>query len=343
MRGLGVLESENVRVVEPRMASMDDLMLFHTADYLRFVKQMSVAGTGLLDSGDTPAFKGCFEASALATGASLTAVDLVMSGQAEHAMNISGGLHHAHVDRASGFCVFNDPAVAIAYLKTKYHLRRILYLDIDAHHGDGVMYGFYDDPDLLDVDFHEDGRHLFPGTGSVAEIGEGEAAGLKINIPLPPFMGNEGYQRLFRDIVPKAVRTFRPEILLMQCGVDAHANDLLAHLNLTSKTYREATTWVESLAHEIANSRLVVFGGGGYNVGNVARIWTIVAATLANHKLQNKIPESWRKMFEAFLGEPAPTALESDTEAAVSDEAFNSGIVSSLVDDLRKRILLLKP
>jgi acetoin utilization protein AcuC len=343
MRGLGLLDAENLRVIEPRMASMDDLTLFHTADYLQFVKKMSAAGTGLLDSGDTPAFKGCFEASALATGASLTAVDVVMSGQVEHAMNISGRLHHDHVDHASGFCVFNDPAVAIAYLKHRYHLNRIVYLDIDAHHGDGVMYGFYDDPTLLDVDFHEDGRHLFPGTGSVAEIGEGDASGLKINIPLPPFMGDASYRTLFREIVPKAVRAFRPEILLMQCGVDAHANDLLAHLNLTSRTYREATTLVEGLSHELADSRLVVFGGGGYNVGNVARIWTIVAATLVGRNLQNKIPDSWKKMFEAFVGEPAPASLESDSEATAPNEAINSDIVSSLLANLGKRIALLKP
>lgn len=256
-------------------------------------------------------------------------------------MNIAGGLHHAHKDHASGFCIFNDPAVAIAYLKKKYSLNKILYLDVDAHHGDGVMYGFYDDAALLDIDFHEDGRNLFPGTGFVNEIGEGKASGLKINIPLPPFMNDDGYLKLFREIVPRAVRKFRPEILLMQCGADAHANDLLAHLKLTSKTYREATTIVDALSHEVSDSRLILFGGGGYNLANVARTWTLVSAASIGYSLPNEIPENWRKLFEALVGEPAPTTLDSECAYHDLPEEVISEMVSSTLAKLKANIGLL--
>jgi acetoin utilization protein AcuC len=315
MDATGLLKSSSVSVVEPRQATHEELRLFHDEDYLEFVKRSSKAGTGFLDSGDTPAFKGCYEASALATGASLTAVDLVMSGGATIAMNISGGLHHAHPECASGFCIFNDPAISIAYLKKKYGLERILYLDVDAHHGDGVMYGFYSDGGVLDIDFHEDGHHLFPGTGYTNEVGEGAGSGYKINVPLPPFTDDEPYMKLFREIVPRAVRKYCPQILLLQCGIDAHANDLLAHLQLTTKSYVEIAKVVRELAHEVAGGRLVVFGGGGYNLANVARAWTLVASSLIDSRIPETTPQGWQKLFETLVGEDAPKTVRSDGEA----------------------------
>ena len=314
MRAVGLLSLSNVKVNEPRQAVPSELLLFHDEDYLRLVKAMSKSGVGFLDAGDTPAFKGCYEASALAVGASLTAVDLVMSGQVDHAMNIAGGLHHAHRHRASGFCIFNDPAISIAYLKKKYRIERILYLDIDAHHGDGVMYGFYADPGVLDIDFHEDGRHLFPGTGFTEEVGEGEGSGLKINVPVLPFTDDATYLNLFRAIVPMAVRKHRPQVMLLQCGADSHENDLLAHLQLTTRTYREVAETVHDLAHEVSDGRLVVFGGGGYNIANVARTWTLVASILAGYQYPDKIPSGWQKLFEALVGEKAPAHIDSVPE-----------------------------
>ena len=340
MRTIGLLSDPNVRVVEPRQATRKELLLFHQEDYLDLVKQVGRSGTGYLDMGDTPAFKGCYEASALAAGASLTAVDLVMSGQVTHAMNIAGGLHHAHPGRASGFCIFNDPAISIAYLKEKYSLERILYLDVDAHHGDGVMYGFYSDPKVLDIDFHEDGRHLFPGTGFIQEIGEGKASGLKINVPLSPFTNDENYLKLFRDIVPTAVRKFHPQILLLQCGVDSHANDLLAHLQITTKAYGEIASTVHELAHEVADGRLVVFGGGGYNISNVARTWTLVASTLVGYNPPKSIPESWRKLFEALVGETAPDTLESQGEAR---SELSRNIIANEASDVLQGLKRLIP
>jgi acetoin utilization protein AcuC len=341
MRRIGLLDSSKVQVHEPRQASRDELLLFHTEEYLQFVKRASDRGSGSLDMGDTPVFKGCFEASALAVGASLTAVDLVMSGKVTYATNIAGGLHHAHPGRASGFCIFNDPAISIAYLKKKYSLDRILYLDVDAHHGDGVMYGFYSDPGVLDIDFHEDGRHLFPGTGSTEEVGTGKAAGVKINVPLAPFTGDRTYLPLFREIVSAAVRKYKPQVLLVQCGADSHANDLLAHLQLTTETYRAIAVIVRDLANEVADGRLVVFGGGGYNPSNVARAWTIVTSTLAEFVTPRESPNDWQRLFEGVVGEKAPALIESSGEAKneVYDVALNYG--SEVLQDLKRRIPLL--
>jgi acetoin utilization protein AcuC len=342
MKEIGLLSAKNVKVISPREASRDELLLFHDAEYLRLVKKMSQQGTGYLDMGDTPAFKGCYEASALATGASLAAVDSVMSGKVTHAINIAGGLHHAHHDRASGFCIFNDPAISIAYLKKKYGLERVLYLDVDAHHGDGVMYGFYSDTAVLDIDFHEDGRHLFPGTGFTHEVGEGKAVGLKINVPLSPFVDDETYLGLFRKIVPAAVNKYRPQMLLLQCGADSHANDLLGHLQITTKTYTEVVKTIHELAHELADGRFVIFGGGGYNIANVARTWTAVACALADYACPKVTPNNWRKMFEALVGEKAPENMESDGEAR---QEFSRDLVGDQANEtlreLKSKIPLL--
>jgi len=339
MRAVNLLSSPNVKVSEPRVASRDELALFHDEEYIDLIQKVSRSGEGFLDLGDTPAFKGCFEASALGVGASLAAVDLVMSGQVAHAMNISGGLHHAHPGRASGFCIFNDPAVSIAYLKKKYAVDKVLYLDVDAHHGDGVMYGFYSDAGVLDIDFHEDGRYLFPGTGFTEEIGEGKASGIKINIPLPPFTGDEPYMELFREIVPAAVRKYKPQVLLLQCGADSHANDLLAHLQLTTKTYCEVAKIVHELAHEVAHSRLVVFGGGGYNISNVARTWTSVASVLVDYVPPKAVPRDWQKLFEALVGESAPESVSSEGEAK-QELSANAPLkqTAEILKDLKRRI-----
>jgi len=339
MRSAKLLASPNVMVCEPREATSNELTLFHDEDYVNLIHEASKSGEGFLDLGDTPVFKGCYEASALAVGASLKAVDMVMSGQVTHAMNISGGLHHAHPSRASGFCIFNDPAISIAYLKKKYSLEKILYLDVDAHHGDGVMYGFYSDAGVLDIDFHEDGHHLFPGTGFTDEIGEGNASGLKINIPLSPLTGDEPYMELFREIVPAAVRRYKPQILLLQCGADAHANDLLAHMQLTTKAYGDVAKIVHELAHEVAGGRLVVFGGGGYNIANVVRTWTVVASALIQYALPREIPKVWHKMFEALVGEKAPECISSEGEAK---HVLSSDVIqkqqAEILKDLKGRI-----
>jgi len=309
IRSKGILQQETVEVIKPRVASREEILLFHEEDYVRLVEQYSKKGSGLLDMGDTPAFKGCYEATSLVAGASIVAANEVMGGRLSHAFNPSGGLHHAHPERASGFCIFNDPAVVIAHLKSKYNLKRIVYLDIDAHHGDGVMYGYYDDPAVMDVDFHESGKFLFPGTGFPDEIGKGAAKGLKLNIPLPPSTGDEAYLDAFRRIVPDTLRKFRPEIILFQCGADGHLDDRLAHLRLTTNVYAEVVSQMHDLAHQLCNGRLLLFGGGGYTLANVPRVWTVSFSTLAGVKLDDEIPSDWSKEFEKTTREDPPPKL----------------------------------
>jgi acetoin utilization protein AcuC len=309
IRSKGILQQGSVEVIRPRLAAREEILLFHEEDYVRLVEQYSKRGSGLLDIGDTPAFKGCYEATSLVVGASIVAADAVMRGGLSHAFNPSGGLHHAHPERASGFCIFNDPAVVIAHLKSEYNLTRIVYLDIDAHHGDGVMYGFYDDPSVLDIDFHESGNFLFPGTGFPDEIGKGEARGLKLNIPLPPSTGDEAYLDAFEQIVPDALKKYRPEIILVQCGADGHIDDRLAHLRLTTKVYTEVVSQMHNLAHDLCNGRLLLFGGGGYTLANVPRVWTVAFSTLAGVKPSDEIPSEWSKEFEKAAKEDPPHKL----------------------------------
>ena len=309
IRSKGIFQQGSVEVVTPRFASRDEILLFHEDEYVRLVEQYSRKGAGLLDAGDTPAFKGCYAATSLVVGASIVAADSVMSERFTHAFNPSGGLHHAHPERASGFCIFNDPAVVIAYLKSKHRLKRIVYLDIDAHHGDGVMYGYYDDPAVLDIDFHESGRFLFPGTGFPDEVGKGAAQGLKLNIPLPPSTGDEAYLDAFRQIVPDALKKFKPEIILVQCGADGHIHDRLAHLRLTTEVYTEVIGQMHDLAHELCNGKLLLFGGGGYTIQNVPRVWTAAFSTLAGVKPSDEIPLDWTMEFEKSVKEDPPNRL----------------------------------
>jgi len=340
-RAKGLFEDHKIAVVPPRVATDEEIKLFHTPDYIDFVKKLSKVGHGLLDYGDTPAFKGVYEASATVVGASLDAVDAVMNGRADHGMNISGGLHHAHEDRASGFCVFNDPAVSIAYLKRKYRLEKIMYLDIDAHHGDGVMFGFYADPAILDVDFHEDGRYLFPGSGFTFETGEKEGEGFKVNVPVPPQTGDEPYLASFREIVPTLARAYKPEFILVQCGADSHTEDLLAHLLLTTKSYEEIVSTMHELAHEVCSGRMVAFGGGGYNPANVARCWTVVAASLGEVDLTNDVPTEWKSLLGRTTGLKQPDSVRSQPPEHYNPEKGASQLQKT-IQDLRKRIPLLK-
>jgi len=330
IKSKGLLD-ENTIEIEPRSATEEELLLFHDKEYSQLVRRYSEKGTGLLDAGDTPAFKGCFEATSLVVGASLEACDMIMGGKFNHAFNPSGGLHHAHPERASGFCIFNDPAISIEYLKKKYNVKKLVYLDIDAHHGDGVMYGFYGDASVLDIDFHESGRYLFPGTGFPDEIGEGRAKGLKLNIPLLPGTGDEAYLRAFHKLVPDAIRKFHPEILLVQSGADAHAEDRLANLRVTTNMYAEVISTMHSLAHELCKGRLLLFGGGGYTLANVPRVWTIAFAALAGKKLDATIPEEWSNEFMKLGDETPPTTFH---DQPTNDEGRTLGEVENVLREL---------
>jgi acetoin utilization protein AcuC len=265
-----------IKVGHPAEESI--IRTFHTHDYIDFVRSMSERGFGLLDAGDTPAFPGCYEASSYVVQASLDAIEAAEQGG--HAINLNGGLHHAMPNRASGFCIFNDVAIAIRMLLNRGY-RRLAYLDIDAHHGDGVMYAFYDNRRVLDIDFHEDGRYLFPGTGRTEETGNGTGKGFKMNLVLPPGSSDPVYKEGFEKVVRPALFHYRPEFILLQAGVDAHEMDPLTHLRLSDEGYVWIYRNVHKMAH-ILGSKLVVFGGGGYHVPSVVKAWVALVYILAN-------------------------------------------------------------
>jgi acetoin utilization protein AcuC len=266
---------DTIHYALPRRASVDELALFHSPDYINFVSKKSDAGTGFLDSGDTPAFPGIFESAANVVGTALAAVDAVMQGDARRAFVPIAGLHHAGREHAAGFCVFNDCGVAIEYLRQRYGVQRIAYVDIDAHHGDGVFYGFEDDPDLIIADIHEDGRYLYPGTGAASETGKGPAVGTKLNIPLPPGAGDAEFDAIWPNVESLIARC-RPEFVLFQCGADSLLGDPITHLRFTEDAHARAASELCLLANKYCGGRIVGTGGGGYNRHNIARAWTRV-------------------------------------------------------------------
>ena len=258
-----------------RAASVDELALFHTPDYIDKVSRMSEEGSGFLDQGDTPAVKGIYDAASNVVGAVLSAVDELMHGHHARAFVPIAGLHHASRDGAAGFCVFNDCGVAVEYLRKTYGLQRIAYVDIDAHHGDGVFYGFEEDPDLVFADIHEDGRYLYPGTGHADETGRGRAKDTKLNIPLPPGADDAEFHRAWQR-VEAYIEARAPEFILLQCGADSLAGDPITNLAWTEEAHAHAAARLCRLADKHCAGRIIGTGGGGYNRRNLARAWTRV-------------------------------------------------------------------
>ena len=272
---------ESIRYAAPRRATADELALFHTADYVEFVSRRSAEGTGFLDGGDTPAYPGIFDSACDVVGSTLAAVDAVMAGDASQAFVPIAGLHHAGREHAAGFCVFNDCGVAAEYLRDKFGVQRIAYVDIDAHHGDGVFYGFEDDPDLLFADIHEDGRYLYPGTGAASETGKGRATGTKLNLPLPPGAGDVEFNVVWPAVL-EYLEAASPDFVIMQCGADSLAGDPITHLEFSENAHGQAASDLRELADRHCKGRLVATGGGGYNRDNLARAWTRVVESLAS-------------------------------------------------------------
>lgn len=270
---------ERVERAEPRMASRAELELFHTPAYIDLVVERSSNGQGFLDGGDTPAYRGVFEAASHVVGATLVAVEAIMNGRARSAFIPIAGLHHAARDHAAGFCVFNDCGVAAEVLRKRYGVRRIAYVDIDAHHGDGVFYGFENDPNFLFADIHEDGRFLYPGTGAAEETGKGVAEGTKLNIPLPSGAGDKEFFAAWEKI-ERYLKDTQPEFVLFQCGADSLADDPITHLRYTEEAHAYAAARLCKLASEWAQGRVLAMGGGGYNRRNIARAWTRVVRAL---------------------------------------------------------------
>ena len=264
----------------PRPALVDELALFHTADYIDKVSRMSAAGKGWLDAGDTPAVPGIYDAASSVVGAVLCAVDEVMRGHHKRAFIPIAGLHHAARAGAAGFCVFNDCGIAIEYLRKRFGIERVAYVDIDAHHGDGVYYGFEDDPALLFADLHEDGRFLYPGTGAAEETGTGRARGTKLNIPLAPGADDDDFREAWQKVEAYLVK-MRPQFIIMQCGADSLEGDPITHLCWTEEAHAEAAASLCRLADEYCEGRIIGTGGGGYNRRNLARAWTRVVQSFA--------------------------------------------------------------
>jgi acetoin utilization protein AcuC len=267
--------------LSPVRASEADVLVFHDADYIARLKRLSAIGHGLLDGGDTPAFRGIWEAGLTVVGSVLDGVRRIQAGELRRVFVPIAGLHHARRDRAAGFCALNDCAIAIEHLRS-LGVRRIAYVDIDAHHGDGVFYAFEEDPDCLIVDVHEDGRYLYPGSGGIDETGKGPAQGTKLNIPLPPGADDA----LFAQIWPRAeafLARALPEFILFQCGVDSLNGDPLTHLALTSATHALVARNLCQLADGLCEGRLLVFGGGGYQPANVAEGWGAVVKQLIDN------------------------------------------------------------
>jgi acetoin utilization protein AcuC len=308
-------------------ATDDELSLVHDPAYIAAVRRGEPDGRYGLGTPDNPVFAGMHEASALVAGATLAAADAVASGTtgANHAANIAGGLHHAMRGHASGFCVYNDPALAIARMLDR-GAKRIAYVDVDVHHGDGVQAAFYDDPRVLTISLHEHPATLFPGTGLPTETGDGPGAGYAVNVALPAGTGDEGWLRAFDAIVPPLLRAFQPSVLVSQHGCDSHRLDPLAHLNVSLDAQREVHSRVHQLAHEVAGGRWLLTGGGGYALAQVVpRSWTHLLAIAADAPIApgTATPESWRVLVRERTGESPPETMTDGASAC--HVTFSSG------------------
>jgi acetoin utilization protein AcuC len=323
----GLPELPNVEVVGCAPAEDRTIGLVHTPAFIDATRRAGHGEEGDwwrfgYGPGDNPIFRDMHEAAALVVGASVEAARLVWSGRVAHAFNAAGGLHHAMPERASGFCVYDDPAVAIAWLLAA-GARRIAYVDVDVHHGDGPQAIFWNDPRVLTVSIHERAPWFFPGTGDATERGGPGAPDTAINVPLPPGTGDEGWWAAFDAVVPDAVRAFGPDVLVTQLGCDTHHTDPLADLLLTTATYRRTARALHELAHDAAGGRWVATGGGGYRWAQVVpRAWTIYAAEMAEASPPDELPAAWVHEAERLVGGPVPTTLsEPALGAGPGDEA----------------------
>ncbi len=321
-REFGVLDRPGVTVLAPDPADLTELGLVHDADYIGAVRQAGRDGRANgrygLGTPDNPVFPDMHEASALVAGATLAAARAVWRGETGHAANIAGGLHHAMRRSASGFCVYNDPAIAIKAMLAQ-GAQRVAYVDLDVHHGDGVQAAFYDDPRVLTISLHEHPATLFPGTGLASEIGSGEGRGYAVNVALPAGTGDAGWLRAFDAVVPPLLRAFGPEVLVSQHGCDSHRLDPLANLELSIDAQRRAQLMVHDLAHETAGGRWLLTGGGGYQLVHVVpRSWTHLLAVAAGHPVDPAlpVPAAWRALATERTGEDAPTRMTDGAPAS---------------------------
>jgi acetoin utilization protein AcuC len=311
-------------VIQPRLAEEAELLRVHSPTYLEAVKALSLsppeqrwileAGKFGLDTEDTPFFENMHEITSMVVGGSIIAAERVMSGQNEHALHLAGGLHHALYGKGAGFCVYNDASAAIAHIKETYGAK-VLYVDTDVHHGDGVQWSFYSDAQVCTLSIHETGKYLFPGTGGVTERGEGEAFGTSVNLPMEPYTEDESWLECFREVLEAVVSRFRPDVIVSQHGCDAHAYDPLAHIHCSMRIYKEMPALLHRLAHQWCEGRWVALGGGGYDIWRVVpRAWSLLWLTMIDHPLVQELeakpdlplPAAWLQQWQPQSPGPLP-------------------------------------
>jgi len=310
-----LLDGTTTEMKEARHATDEEVGLTHGENFIKLLKIASKSnydGGAMweigLGPGDNPIFPNLYDSSCLYVGGSLVAADLLMKGEAEHAFNISGGLHHAlgskamdangkvvatgRDDRASGFCILNDCSIAAAYVIKNYGVKKVAYLDVDAHTGDGTAYINYKLPNVLTISIHQHPRTLFPGTCYHTEIGEDEGKGYCINVPIFPYTSEEPYMKVLNEIVAPVLKQYKPEVLITQLGVDTHYTDPLTALSLSTSSYKKIAKFIHKISHEI-NAKWLALGGGGYSPDIVGKSWMIYFAEMAEKEYPDKLPESW--------------------------------------------------
>ncbi|QSX09072.1 acetoin utilization protein AcuC [Alkalibacter rhizosphaerae] len=345
LRASGILQDHHL--VDPREASVAELLLAHREDYVEFVKTKGSTGENIyckeanrfgLCTEDTPTFFGMHHSAATITGGTLLGAKHVLEGVNNHALNLSGGLHHATSGKASGFCVYNDLNVAIAYIRKHTDLR-ILYIDTDAHHGDGVQFHFYDDPMVCTLSIHETGRYLFPGTGSVRERGNGKGYGSSFNIPLDAYTEDESFQYVLENSLYIVAEHFKPDIIVSQHGADCHYLDHMSHMSLTMDSFRFIPKIIHKIAHEYCQGRWLATGGGGYNAYDVVpRAWALVwkeMADVPSGQVPDELPGSYLSLVRQWTDEPiCPTWMDhgKDYNSIPRREEISDKNKKSLID-----------
>ncbi|HEY8449306.1 MAG TPA: acetoin utilization protein AcuC [Bacillota bacterium] len=315
---LGLLEAPGVERIEPRPATAAELTAVHDPAYVEAVELLSSGADPFgrqrliqrfgFASPDNPVFAGMHEAAALAAGGAVMAAEHILAGQVQRAFHPGGGLHHAMPARAAGFCIYNDPACAIARFRAAGW--RVLYIDGDAHHGDGVEAIFIEDPGVLTISLHEDGRFLFPGTGFVDDIGRGAGRGYAVNVPLLPRTGDDSWIEAFHRVVPPLARAFRPDVVVSQHGCDAHVWDPLTHLHTTTRALEAFARAVDALSRELCGGRWLALGGGGYDVWRVVpRAWTLVWAAVSSQEVPEEVPAGWLERWQGKAPARLPRSL----------------------------------
>jgi len=349
IRDLGLVGDARRKILPPGRATDRDLLRVHSDEYLVAVRRASrpgaVADPGLLHYGlgteDVPIVPDMHAAARSIVGATLRAAQAVMEGEAVRAYSLAGGLHHAMPDRASGFCVYNDLAVAIHWIQEHYGAR-VMYIDYDAHHGDGVQRLFYDDPGVLTVSFHESGLYLFPATGFVEELGEGDGYGYSANAPLEAHTGDDSFLAVFQALVPELASAFQPDVIVLQTGCDSHVWDPLTHLRCTTGLYEKLVRIVGEIADEHCGGRIIATGGGGYAVYEVVpRAWTLTWAALCGDEAPDAIPADWLASTQAEAGHALPGTLRDPpgTVGPVPGQADAGEMNDRTVRSVRRKVL----